>query len=220
MRLWPTRHTVVLHDIALLVASGPALQSLARQSGASLRSQVFTLAQHEHILQLHLAMGHRMTAARLQQRFANGLQFLAFWAGDCLLGSTWVALGGGRYVDELNWYLPIKPGECWLRDLFVLPAQRGRGLLAQFVGQLVHEHLPNATAVWSDVDWVNRASMRAHQKAGFTVYARVRALDLAQRLRVRSGLPAWHLPVAEIDPSRRWLLLTSAKLQRHLQLLA
>ena len=220
MRLWPTRLQLHLHDIALLVAPGPVVQALAHQRPRGLRSTAYTLAQQADILQLHRALGHRMSLPRLQQRFANGLQFLAFWDDDSLLGSTWVALGGGRYVDELNWYLPLLPTECWLRDLFVLPAQRGQGRLAQFVGQVVHQHMPACTAFWSDVDWVHGVSMRAHQKAGFSVHARVRALDLAQRVRARCALPHWHLPVAEIEPGQRWLVLNGARLERHRQLMA
>lgn len=220
MRLWPTRKHIYLHDVALLKAHRPGDESSPGSFAADCRSVELKAAQGAEILQLHQTLGHRMTQQRLNQRFRNGLRFLAFHQGDTLLGSSWVAIGGARYVDELNWYLPILPTEFWVRDVFIMPSQRGRGLFGGLVKLIAQRHVPGCTAAWSDVDWINGTSMRAHAHAGFEVYARLRALDFDGRLRLRGPAPSWHEPVLEIDPGKRLLLMQGVRLQRHQALMA
>jgi len=220
MRLWPLRAHFYLHDVAVLRAPHPGNASSPGTLTPDIRSLEFESAQAADILQLHQQMAHRMSQPRMDQRFGNDLRYFAFFQGEQLLGSTWAAIGGGRYVDEMNWYLPIQPTEFWVRDVFILPSQRGRGLYASFLKLMAQHHVPGCTAVWSDVDWVNQASMRAHAKAGFSVHARLRALDLDGRLRLRGPAPAWPAPVTEINPGQRWLLMRGSLLQRHRQLLA
>jgi GNAT superfamily N-acetyltransferase len=220
MRLWPLRAHFYVHDVAVLVAPRPGDSASPGTVAPELRSVEFVPAQAADILQLHRQMAHRMSQPRMDQRFSNGLRYFAFYQDEALLGSTWAAIGGGRYVDEVNWFLPIGPTEFWVRDVFILPAQRGRGLYASLLKLVAQRHVPGCTAAWSDVDWVNRASMRAHARAGFSVHARLRALDLDGRLRLRGAAPAWHAPVTEIDPGKRCLLMRGALLRRHRQLLA
>ena len=116
--------------------------------------------------------------------------------------------------------MPIEATEFWVRDVFIVPSQRGRGLFASLLKLLAQDKVPGCTAAWSDVDWVNQTSMRAHAKAGFGVHTRLRALDFDGRIRLRGPMPAWPLPIREIDPGKRLLLLRAALLQRHQQLLA
>ncbi len=220
MRLWPTRKHIYLHDVALLKANRPGDDSSPGSIAADYRSVELTAAQGQEIMQLHQALGHRMTQPRLDQRFGNDLRFFAFHQGDTLLGSSWVAIGGARYIDELNWSLPIRPTEFWVRDVFVMPSQRGRGLFAALVKLIAQRHVPGCTGAWSDVDWINGTSMRAHAHAGFEVHARLRALDFDGRLRLRGPAPPWHEPVLEIDPGKRLLLMHGVRLRRHRALLA
>jgi GNAT superfamily N-acetyltransferase len=215
MRLLP--RYVYLHDVAVLVCRAP-------QAGAlqvpGLRTTEWVAGQEEHILQLHTQLAHRVTPKRLAQRFGNGLRFFALHAGDTPVGSTWAAVGVPRYVDELNWLLPILPTEFWVRDVFLLPTWRGKGLYAALLRLLAERHVAGCTAAWSDVDWPNVQSMRAHRNAGFEIYTRARTLDVAGRFRVRSPLPAWHLPVLEMNLPQRLLWLRDTGLRRHNELLA
>lgn len=136
------------------------------------------------------------------------------------MGSSWLIDGGVRYVDELNWLLPINADELWIRDVFVSPQLRGRRAFSTFVG-LMARHAPRkCRTIWSDVDWINRPSMQAHLAAGFTVFSRVKALDFLGTARLRSKLPTWHLPVEEMDPRSRWILLRGAARERHEALVA
>lgn len=220
MRLWPTRSQFFLHDVAVLRASRPGDESSPGELTPELHVVEYTAAQAAQILQLHQQMGHRMSQPRLDQRFRNRLRYFAFHEGETLLGSTWVAIGGGRYVDEVNWYLPIAADQFWVRDVYILPAQRGRGRFAALLKVMAQSQVPGCSGVWSDVDWANQTSMRAHAKAGFSVQTRLRALDWDGLLRLRGPQPAWHEAVHEIDPGKRWLLMRGARLQRHKELLA
>lgn len=220
MRLWPTRLQFFLHDVAVLVAPRPGDETSPGTVNPGLRSVEFLPSQGAQILQLHQQLEHRMTQPRMDQRFRNGLRYFAFYQDQQLLGSTWAAVGDGRYVDEANWYLPIQKTEFWVRDVFIIPTLRGRGLYASVLKLMAQRHVPGCTAVWSDVDWVNKASMRAHTKVGFSVHARLRVLDFDGRIRLRGPCPAWPLPVTEIDLDKRLLLMRGALLQRHRELLA
>jgi RimJ/RimL family protein N-acetyltransferase len=213
---WLPRH-VYLHDVAVLVCRNPHAGVL---QVPHLRTKEWLPSHSDPIMQLHQQLAHRMTPQRLAQRFGNGLRYFALYAGDTPIGSTWAAVGTARYVDELNWLLPILPTEFWVRDVFLSPAWRGKGLFPALLRLLAEHHVPGCTAAWSDVDWPNAQSMRAHRNAGFEVYTRARTFDIAGRLRLRSPLPSWHLPVLEMNLSQRLLWLRNGSLQRHKDLLA
>ena len=220
MRLWPTRAQFFLHDVAVLKADRPGDEASPGVVLPTYLTVEFNASQTAQILQLHQQMGHRMSQPRMEQRFRNRLRYFALFEGDVLLGSTWVAIGGGRYVDELNWVLPIAPNQFWVRDVYIVPTQRGRGLFPALLKQIARAHVPGCSAAWSDVDWINQPSMRAHAKAGFTVQARLRALDFNGLVRLRGPVPAWHEAVQDVEPGKRWLLMRGARLQRHRELLA
>ena len=180
---------------------------------------VNAVVDKNRILEAHVALGHHIGQAMLERRMANRLAFLTIAIEELPVASSWLA-SGGRYIDELNWWLPIGPDELWLRDVFVAQAWRGRRLFADIVSSLAMPEHGRARRIWSDVDWINTQSMRAHEAAGFRVVARVRALDLAGRIRLRSALPPWPLQVTEIDPTSRLIWLRGRRLQRHQELLA
>lgn len=207
---------VYLHDVALLLRE-PAPVS---ESGGGVALEVRMLHDNAAIQAAHASVGHHIPDLRLQRRLRNGLRFLRLDMVGTPVATTWVAGSSGRYIDELNWLLPIGPGECWVRDVFVAPAWRGRRLFNDIAAVLSRLDGEPAGRVWSDVDWVNTQSMRAHASAGFRVIARVRALDLNGRVRWRSRLPPWPVPVTEIDPGSRGIWLRGERLRRHVELLA
>lgn len=206
---------IYVHDVAILAAS-----RLEPGQIVAARTSAHLLLDEARIHHAHLAVGHRIGDSRLRQRLRNGLQFIRFDVDGIPVATSWLAGARGRYIDELNWLLPMAADECWLRDVFVAQASRGRRLFSDIVTALAMPEHGQARRIWSDVDWVNVQSMRAHEAAGFRVVARVRALDLAGRVRLRSALPPWPLPVTEIDPASRWIWLRGSRLQRHQELLA
>ncbi|MCW5611021.1 MAG: hypothetical protein KIS83_10130 [Rubrivivax sp.] len=207
---------IYLHDVAILLRE-PSARVASATRPPVVASAVTDVAG---ILEAHERVGHRIPEQRLQRRLRNGLRFLRFDIDSRPVATTWVAGPRGRYIDELNWLLPIGQGEWWVRDVFVDSAWRGKHLFAAIAEALSRLDSDSANRVWSDVDWVNPASMRAHETAGFRVAARVRALDVGGRFRIRSRLPDWSLPVTEIDPASRWIWLRGDRLRRHQELLA
>ncbi len=212
MRLLP----IHLHDIALL-RRDPATQPAPEQGPAL---EVHALDDEAAIQAAHASVGHRIAPQRLQRRLHNGLEFLRFDLSSVPVATTWVAGSRGRYVDELNWLLPIGGGEYWVRDVFVSPASRGQRVFNSVSAALAQRAGGPPRPVWSDVDWPHAQSMRAHASAGFSVVARVRSLDFDGRLRWRSRLPAWPLPVTEIEPASRCIWLRGDRLKRHQELIA
>ena len=204
------------YDVALLSAEPAELPTKVGGSGSI---KVEWLSEQGSILKAHAALGHRVSDAMLERRLFNRLRFAVFSLDGEPVASSWLA-SGGRYIDELNWWLPIATDELWVRDVFVAPAWRGRRLFAALVATLSGRAVGPGRRIWSDVDWDNAPSMKAHKAAGFAVVARVRALDFGGRLRLRSALPAWPLPVLEMDPESHWVWLHGDRLKRHRELLA
>jgi GNAT superfamily N-acetyltransferase len=213
-RLLPFR----LHDIVIL------------RSDRSLRAPVgdlaFGLQEHSAsgtlaVTELHRCLGHRIAAERVEKRFGQGLRFLVLMLGDRPVASTWIVPGGqARYIDELGWRFPLAPTEFWVRDVFVSPGARGHGIFATFIDLIASGGADPCTIVWSDVDADNPGSLRAHARAGFTVWTRTRALDFRGRLRWRGRPPAWHLPITGLEPAHHLLRLQGATLQSHLDWVA
>jgi hypothetical protein len=169
------RFQLYLHDVALLESADPGCRNAPLQG-------CHTLELHgaAAVMQSHVQLGHRVNAQRDAQRLANGLRFIQLWRGDALLGSSWIVNGGGRYVDEVMWLLPIAANEYWVRDVFISPACRGQKLFPAFLRLIAQNHVPDCQRMWSDVDWPHTASMRVHlARAGAGPGCR-RALALAQ----------------------------------------
>lgn len=205
-----------LHDIAILTMGAGNVVTPADR----LVPTAHDVSDSPGIVAAHAAVEHRSSEERIQRRLRNGLRFIRFDVGGVPVATTWLVHGGGRYIDELNWLLPIGVDELWIRDVFVAPAWRGRRLFTGISAALARLDGGPPRRVWSDVDWVDTASMRAHAAAGFQSVARVRALDFRGRLRLRSPLPQWPLQITEIDPVSRWIWLHGTKLRRHEELLA
>jgi len=200
------------HDLALLQAR--TLAPIAVPTVGA-RLEELKASQIDVVTETYRALGHRLPAGRPQRRFANGLRFGRLWLGNQIAGSLWVVHDAHRYIDEMNWRLPVGEREFWLRDVFIAPALRGQRLFLQML-HLVAEHwLPGFDSAWSDVDWSNAASMRAHAAAGFQLRHRVRALDLGGRLRWRDALVPWLHPVSDMAPAQRWLRLNGERLRQH-----
>ena len=203
---------LVRHDLALLEAT--ALTPI--EPLANLRLEELPASRLPAVAETYQALGHRHPAGRPERRFANGLRFGRLLQGEQIVGSLWVVHDGYRYVDEMNWRLPVGRGQFWLRDVFVAPALRGQRLFLRLLHLVAREWLPRFDAAWSDVDWDNEASIKAHLAAGFQVRHRVRALDFNGRLRVRDTLVPWAAgPVRAMAPQRRCLWLGGECLRQH-----
>ena len=200
------------HDLAILQA-----RSLAPIGPGpdGLRLEELRADRIDAVLQTYQTLGHGHPEGRPQRRFGNGLRFGRLWLGRQLAGSLWVAHAGHRYIDEMNWRLPVNDRQFWLRDVFVAPGLRGRRLFLHMLHLVAGQWLPRFESAWSDVDWDNEASIKAHVAAGFVVAHRVRCLDIDGRLRLRSPMIPWPGPVDAILPNQRLLWLGGVRLRQH-----
>lgn len=168
----------------------------------------------------HLAHGRRIPRLRIERRFNHGLRFFQLWKGDALAASTWMVHGGTRYIDELALAFPLSPSELWVRDIFVAPNMRRLGMFGELLTTIIVHAAPQSTVLWSDVDWSNTASIRAHQRSGFSIEMRLRALDFGRRYRLRSLPRHWPQPLADLEPARKLLTWNATLRQRHRTLIA
>lgn len=208
---------VSLHDIALLRAPACAMPP---QLDEHLLLRELGRAQIDQVSAGQLAHGRQIPRQRIERRFNHRLRFFQLWKDERLAASTWIAQGGARYIDELALGFPLAADELWIRDIFVAPQMRGMGLFSQMLSALVSQLEPQCASLWSDVDWSNRASMHAHQRCGFIIEARLRAVDFGRRARLRSLPPSWHLPIIELEPTQRLIMWTDALRGRHRSLIA
>jgi GNAT superfamily N-acetyltransferase len=203
---------VASHDLALLQARHLTVPGTAP---AGLRLEELHADRLTDVAATYRTLDHRHPAGRLERRFANGLRFGRLWQHDRLVASLWVVHAAHRYIDELNWRLPVAEDQFWVRDVFVAPAARGQRLFSHLLQRVAAEWLPRLDAAWSDVDWDNTASIQAHVAAGFEVKHRVRALDFNGRARWRDALVPWPQAVTDLDAARRWIWLGGERLRRH-----
>lgn len=206
-----------IHDIAILQASAPLAEGPA---APSLVLRELIQDQTDAIIAGHIHMGRRIPAERIERRFRHGLRFFQLWRSETLIGSTWAVSGSARYIDELALRFPLQKSEIWLRDVFIAPDARGGKLFLHMTKLMTHAVNPDCSTVWSDVDWNNHPSMRAHIGAGFQLWRRLRAVALADQLLLRQHIEQWHLPITELEPELRALRWTEARRIRHRALIA
>lgn len=206
-----------IHDIAILQASTPLTVG---PSAPGLALRELMQDQTADIIAGHDRLGRRTPSERIERRFRHGLRFFQLWKGETLTGSTWAVCGSSRYIDELAWSLPLRTDEIWLRDVFIAPTARGGKLFVQMTKLMTQAVNPDCTYVWSDVDWCNHPSMRAHIAAGFQIWRRVRAIALADRLLLRPQIGRWHLPITDLAPELRALWWTKTLREQHAALIA
>ncbi len=205
------------HDLALLEAR---TLTPIEEPTPGLRLEELRAEQMGAVTETYRALGHTHPAGRPERRFANGLRFGRLWYGGQLAGSLWVVHDAHRYIDEMNWRLPVSARQFWLRDVFIAPGLRGQRLFLQMLHLVARQWLPTFDSAWSDVDWDNATSLRAHLAAGFLVRHRVRSLDLNGRLRLRDPIVPWPSPVPDMRPARRWVWLMGESLQQHREWIA
>lgn len=206
-----------IHDIAILSAHAPLI---AGNTPSDLELGELLHNQIAEIIEAHSRLGRKISSERIERRFKHGLRFFLLWKGDALVGSTWAVSDSDRYIDEFAWSLPLRPDEIWLRDVFIAPKARGNKLFTHMTKLMTYTVNPGCTKIWSDVDWKNKPSMRAHLGAGFQIWKRSRAIVFADRLLLRAHIGNWHLPIAHLAPDLRALWWSDDLRTQHESLIA
>lgn len=167
------------------------------------------LAEHrtlnERMLGAYRQRGNDISPERLTRRFELGLRFFELVDGATYLASTWVISKGIHFIDEIGYCIALNSDELSLRDIYVSPSQRGRGLFALLLDHVLSEGFPSARGLWSVTDYKNRSSLRAHRRYGFEETEALRTLRVAGHLLIRCR-PV-HEAVSGFQPERRivWL---------------
>ncbi|WP_165967456.1 GNAT family N-acetyltransferase [Luteimonas aestuarii] len=162
--------------------------------------------------------GQMRSEARMRARFTHGLRYLVLEHDGDVVAWCWVAAGVPRYIDELCRQVDMAPGQAWVRDAFVAPAQRGRRLLTAML-DAISTHLGGGIEYFSDVEASNQASLRAHLAAGFVACAAVRSAA-GTHWRLRPVPPASLPSVDASRPTQRLLWLDARERERHRKLIA
>jgi GNAT superfamily N-acetyltransferase len=131
--------------------------------------------------------GRRGNLDRIRRRFDYGLRCFAVEDDSTLIAWVWVA-PVVRYLDELQWLIPLDATQVWLRDAFVAPACRGQRLMETLMWK-AWDKVGRPARYLSDVETSNRSSMRLHLRMGFSEVAVVRSVAIGRRLHLRVRPP-------------------------------
>ena len=145
------------------------------------------------------AQGRKVSEETVRRRFERGLCFFVLRRGDVTMATTWLVMRGERFVDELGLGLAIPAGAAWLRDVYVHPSYRGRGLFGALIDAAAARADPPVHVLFSAVGLLNKRSLRAHERYGFAPRARYRALAILGLLLFRQEWPVW--PEGSHDPA-------------------
>jgi GNAT superfamily N-acetyltransferase len=125
-----------------------------------------------------------LSALAVATRLERGLRYCALFEEDRAVASTWILPAGERFLEELGVGFPVPPDGLWLRDVWVPPAERGRGRFARLL-DAVRRRWPDRPALWSDARHGNARSLRAHRGYGFEAGGRYEAVHLFSRVLLR-----------------------------------
>jgi len=161
---------------------------------------------------LNDALVRGLSPVAIANRLERGLHFCALSEEGRPLATTWIIPRGERFLEELGLGFALPEDGLWLRDVFVPPAERGRGRFASLL-DAVRRRWPDRPALWSDVRHGNARSLRAHRRYGFEAGGRYEAVHLFSRVLLRlrwSGT----VPVASDWSRGRRLCLTGEGYRR------
>lgn len=207
---------LAFYDIAILSACPQKFVDPNAGRGVSIRAVESACAAVRTLRSL----GHDTAEERVIQRFQNGLSFIEVHQSGHLVGSAWIVSAPSRYIDEAALSFPLSVNEIWLRDVFVSPGYRGRGIFSGLISQLRIFNESDIRCIWSDVDVSNAASMKAHEKSGFARVGRIRTLVMFDSLIVRLSKVEKYGLLGGIRPDKRIVLLLGEARQKHLRWIA
>lgn len=152
---------------------------------------------------------------QLISRFSNGLHFYRIQDGNKCIASAWVHPEGKRFVDEVGYILKAADNSVWLRDVYVVPEYRGKGIFSDFIKQISKQYYPAASFMFSDLEANNLKSKNAHQRCGFKFIATFKVFHLFNSLMMRSPVESEKqlINVSGYKPEKR-IFITSQNYSR------
>jgi RimJ/RimL family protein N-acetyltransferase len=106
-------------------------------------------------------------------RLERGDRCFVAWDNGTIVSSRWI--GEGRvFVDYLNGWIDLEPGEVFLSETFTVPAMRGRGVSGAAGTRLGHALADEGCRrILAGVLKENHAGKRAYEKAGYRPIGRI-----------------------------------------------
>ena len=118
--------------------------------------------------------------APTQERMARGDRCFAAWAGERVVSSRWI-VEERAYVEYLDRWIDLGPGEVYLSETFTDPSHRGHGVSGaagtRLAAALAEE---GKRAIVAGVLRENHAGVRAYEKAGYRRIGRIGYVGLGR----------------------------------------
>ncbi len=162
------------------------------------------------ILDVYHSAGREISEQRARVRFSHHLKFYLLKREDSTVAWTWLIPPPRRFIDEAAYHFPVPEKATWIRDIFVNPEYRGRGIFAVLLEVLFNRVLDAEREIWSDTAGRNKSSLKAHLNAGFEIVDSLRIIRLNKLLLIRLRRPTRVIHVNGYKAERRILLTLKA----------
>ena len=113
-------------------------------------------------------------------RLERGDRCFVAWDDGTVVSSRWIA-AGRAFVEYLDTWLDLQPGEVFLSETFTVPAMRGRGVSGA-AGTRLAQALADegCRRILAGVLMENQAGRRAYEKAGYEPVGRIGYVGLGR----------------------------------------
>jgi RimJ/RimL family protein N-acetyltransferase len=106
-------------------------------------------------------------------RLERGDRCFVAWADGAIVSSRWIA-EGRAFVEYLDMWLDLQPGEVFLSETFTVPAMRGHGVSGAAGTRLAQALADEGyRRILAGVLMENHAGKRAYEKAGYEPVGRI-----------------------------------------------
>lgn len=169
-----------------------------------------TVTRHEigarDVLDVYASLQRRIDPRVVEQRLQTGLKFYSLSLEGRVAASTWLVNPGRRFIDEIGYQLLVEQHHLWIRDVFVAPWTRGRGMFSKLLDTVLRTYHRDTRVLWSDTSSDNPASLKAHKGFGFYEVGAMKVMHIGNVLMFRDPPPARVACVGGYLPERRVLL--------------
>ena len=113
-------------------------------------------------------------------RLEHGERCFVAWEAGVIVSSRWIA-ERRAFVEYLDMWLDLEPGEVFLSETFTVPALRGRGVSGAAGTRLAHALADEGCRrILAGVLQENHAGKRAYEKAGYVRVGRIGYVGLGR----------------------------------------
>lgn len=157
------RHT--LHEIPSIAPTIPCDVDHLGESDLPRLREVWRVPLDE--MKARLERGDQCFAARVEGQIAH---------------YSWAQFSGWHPINAVGQRVEVQPGNVWVYHCRTAEWARGRGIYPFVLTRILNESTSrNCRAAWIYAEMDNAASIRGIEKAGFSIYKKLLALNLFGR---------------------------------------